>query len=92
MSFNELGEMSRTKIVLGNFVNINKNPWLIVFGKCFSLVKTSSAFLTYSFDEFFISFDLLLIFLAVSKEIMISTMHQGNVVRKYIFENEQMME
>ena len=41
LSVNELGEKSPRKIILGKFVNkpYSNSHWLIVFGKCFSLVK-----------------------------------------------------
>ena len=54
-SFNQLGETLSTTIVFGNFVH--KNPyWLRVFGKYFLLVKISSLFLIYYFDELLIFF------------------------------------
>ena len=54
-SFNQLGETLSTTIVFGNFVH--KNPyWLTVFGKYFLLVKISSLFLIYYFDELLIFF------------------------------------
>ena len=72
MGFSELGEMLRTTIVLGN-IGTKVPIDLIVFGKCFSFVTVSSAFLTYFINE--ILFNLLIFFLAASKEIMISLMH-----------------
>ena len=41
LSLNELGEKSRATIILGKLVNrpTSNSPWLLVFGKCFSLVK-----------------------------------------------------
>ena len=41
LSLNELEEKSRVTITLGKFVNKPKlySHWLIVFGKCFLLVK-----------------------------------------------------
>ena len=58
MSLNELGEKSQATIILGEFVNKPKSNshWLIVFGKCFSLVKTRSHNMFFSW-----TFDLLLI-------------------------------
>ena len=44
LSLNELDEMSRTEIILANFVNKN-SFWLIVFRKCISLAKDSIFFL-----------------------------------------------
>ena len=55
LSLNELGEMSQTTIEFGNFED--KNPyWLIIFENWFSLLKISSTFLTYSFDELLVFF------------------------------------
>ena len=41
LSLNELDEMSRTAITLGNFINKPelKSYWLKMFEKCFALVK-----------------------------------------------------
>ena len=44
LSLNELGEMSQTITILGNFVNNSDSncPWLIVFGKYLSLINMLS--------------------------------------------------
>ena len=60
LSLNELGEKSQSAITLGKFSTKSQSNsyWLIVFGKCFSLVKIKAC----SQDVFFSwSFDLILI-------------------------------
>ena len=73
----------------GKFVN-EIAYWLIVFGKCFSLVKNSSEFLTYSFDKLLMFFWITLVGIFYLKydfwlylRKLISLLHQRYNVGKY---------
>ena len=53
LSMNELGEKSGATIRLGNFIitTWSNSYWLVVFGKCLSLVRILSTFTSYYFNE-----------------------------------------
>lgn len=91
LSLNELGEMSQTITILGNFVNNpdSNSHWLIVFGKYLSLINmlciclkhvSCHSFFSWAFEIFLIN--------SISSFCLnfdISS-HQINTVRKYILQ------
>ena len=58
LSFNELGQKSRAKIIISRFVNKPKSnsDWLIVFGKFFIGQNIKHVHMTYSFLELLMFF------------------------------------
>ena len=89
LSLNELGEKSRATIILGKFVKKPKSNchWLIVSGKCFSLVRIlKHVHMAYSFLE-------LLIFFCLTLEVICVyfSPHQRNNVREYKLHGKPIM-